>query len=100
MVKFEQISRKIAAEIRAGRHGSPADRFMTVRQLAERFGVALTTAQRVVKQLKEEVLLIADSTRSARIGPAAFSRATSQHPGGLADVWAAYARPPEVKVTD
>jgi LacI family transcriptional regulator, galactose operon repressor len=74
MIKSEQIAREIAAEIRAGEHGGPSDRFLTVRQLAERFGASLATAQKAVKQLKEEGLLTADSTRSARIGAAAFSR--------------------------
>ena len=74
MIKFEQIAREIRAEIRAGEHGDPSDRFLTVRQVAERFGVSLTTAQKAVKQLKEEGLLTADSTRSARIGAAAVSR--------------------------
>ena len=84
MIKTEQISRQVADEIRAGEHGGPSDRFLTVRQLAKRFGASLATAQKAVKQLKEEGLLTADSTRSARIGAAVFSRVTTRDPGGSA----------------
>jgi len=76
MVKFEQIAREIAAEIRAGEHGGPSDRFLTVRQVAKRFGVSLATAQKAVTRLKQEGLLTGDSTRSAKIGPSALSHAT------------------------
>lgn len=38
-----------------------------------RFGIALTTAQKVVKQLKDKGLLIGDSTSPAKISPAAFA---------------------------
>jgi LacI family transcriptional regulator, galactose operon repressor len=71
MAKFEQVARTIAAEIRAGEHGGVSDPFLTVRQLAERYGVSLATAQKAVKRLKEERLLTGDSTRQARIGAAA-----------------------------
>lgn len=74
MIKFEEIARVVGAEILAGEHGGPSERFLTVRQLAKRFGASLATAQKAVKQLKEEGLLTADSTRSARIGAAAVSR--------------------------
>ena len=74
MAKFEQVARTIGAEIRSGEHGNVADPFLTVRQLAERYGVSLATAQKAVKQLKEEGLLTGDSTRTARIGPAATRR--------------------------
>ncbi len=77
MAKSEQIAQVVGAEIRAGEHGGPSDRFLTVRQLAQRYGVSLTTAQKAVKQLKEEGLLRADSTRSARIGRSAVSRERS-----------------------
>jgi len=70
MAKFEQIARAIAAEIRAGEHGGVSDTFLTVRQLAERHGVSLATAQKAVKRLKEDGLLTGDSTRPARIGVA------------------------------
>jgi LacI family transcriptional regulator len=56
-------------EIQAGRHGGRDDRFLTVRELAERFGVSLTTAHKVINRLKAEGLLVGDSTNPARIGP-------------------------------
>jgi LacI family transcriptional regulator len=73
MPKFDQIAQQVKAQILDGQHGGPGDRFMTVRELAERFGVALTTAQKVLKQLKDEGLLIADSTSPAKISPAVAS---------------------------
>ncbi|MFV2068203.1 MAG: LacI family DNA-binding transcriptional regulator [Pirellulales bacterium] len=78
MVKFEQIARDLTAEIRAGLHGSPGDRFITVRELAERFGVALTTAQKVVKTIKAEGLLIGDSTSPAKIASAVAPRVNAK----------------------
>ncbi|HUT94702.1 MAG TPA: substrate-binding domain-containing protein [Thermoguttaceae bacterium] len=75
MAKFEQIARDLTAEILAGLHGSPGDRFMTVRELAGRFGVALTTAQKAVQKIKTQGLLIGDSTSPAKIGPAAARQA-------------------------
>jgi len=74
MVKFEQIARDVTAEILAGLHGLPGDRFMTVRELADRFGVALTTAQKAVTRIKAEGLLIGDSTSPAKIASAAASQ--------------------------
>ena len=53
MAKYNEIARVIEAEILAGEHGTTGDRFATVRDLAERFGVALTTAQKVVSRLKQ-----------------------------------------------
>ncbi len=73
MVKFDQIARTLRAEILAGRHGEPGERFLTVRQLAERFAVSLTTAQKATGLLKDERLLVADATSPAKIGPAATS---------------------------
>lgn len=78
MVKFEQIARDLTAEILAGLHGSPGDRFMTVRELADRFGVALTTAQKAVKRIKADGLLIGDSTSPAKIAPAAMPNANEK----------------------
>lgn len=77
MAKFEQVAQTIAAEIRAGEHGNVSDPFLTVRQLAERYGVSLATAQKAVTRLKEDGLLTGDSTRTARIGPAATKRPRS-----------------------
>jgi len=70
MPKFDQIAQQVKAQILDGEHGDPGDRFMTVRELAERFGVALTTAQKVRKRLQDDGLLIADSTSPAKISPA------------------------------
>lgn len=67
MAKPERIANEIKAEILRGNHGEAGECFMTVRQLAGRFRVSLTTAQKVVRQLKEEGLLAGDSTRPARI---------------------------------
>jgi LacI family transcriptional regulator len=74
MAKFEQIARTIAAEIRAGEHGNVSDPFLTVRQLAERYGVSLATAQKVFRSLKAEGLLTGESTRTTRIGTVATKR--------------------------
>lgn len=73
MAKFRQLRDQIGSEIANGVHGAVGDRFMTVRELAKRFGVSLTTAQKVVKCLKHDGLLVADSTTSpARISDLAF----------------------------
>lgn len=82
MAKFEQVARTIATEIRAGRYGATADRFLTVRQLAEQYGVSLATAQKAVTRLKEDGLLTGDSTRTARIGPVASFSQTARAPRG------------------
>ena len=81
MVKFEQIARDLRAEILAGLHGSPGDRFMTVRELAGRFGVALTTAQKAVQKIKAQGLLIGDSTSPAKIAPAAATQVNVESAG-------------------
>ncbi len=77
MAKFEQIAEQLKTEILAGRHGPPGERFMTVRELAVRFGVALTTAQKAVQRVKAGGLLIGDSTSPAKIGPAAAAQGAS-----------------------
>lgn len=81
MSKFDQIAQQVKAQILDGQHGGPGERFMTVRELAERFGVALTTAQKVLKQLKDDGLLVADSTSPAKISPAVAS-VEANEPGG------------------
>ena len=68
MGRCDDLVRQIARELARGRHGEPYDRFMTVRQLATRYGVSLVTAQKALKQLKDRALLIADSTNPALIG--------------------------------
>ncbi len=76
MGKAKQVQDQIRNEIARGRCGAAGDRFLTVREIAKRFGVSLTTAQKVVKSLKDEGLLIADSATSpARISAAAFRSA-------------------------
>ena len=82
MAKFERIARDLTTEILAGVHGVPGDRFMTVRELAERFGVALTTAQKAVRRVKAAGLLIGDSTSPAKIAPAASAETA---PGSAAE---------------
>jgi LacI family transcriptional regulator len=82
MARWETIVRQIESEIRQGRHGRPAERFMTVRQLATRFDVSPVTAQKVVKALKEGGLLVSDSTNPAMIGPDAVTAAA--RPAGAA----------------
>lgn len=69
MLKLDRVLKQIKEEIVEGRHGVAGDRFMTVRKFEERFGVSLTTAQKVVRRLKEEGLLVADSTNPALLGP-------------------------------
>lgn len=67
MARSEEITRELKGQILAGRLGDPGTRFLTVRELAERYRVALTTAQKVLRQLKDEGLLRADSTNPAVI---------------------------------
>ncbi|MHB1156257.1 MAG: substrate-binding domain-containing protein [Phycisphaerales bacterium] len=52
-----------------GQFGRPGDRFLTVRQLADRFDISLVTAQRALEALKQQHVLLADSTRPAIIHP-------------------------------
>ena len=73
-VKFDQIARDLGAEIVAGQHGASGHRFMTVRELAARFDVSMATAQKAMKRMKAEGLLIGDSTCPAKISPAAVPR--------------------------
>ena len=69
MIRFEQIAVELEKELHDGLHGGPGRRFMTVRELAERFDVSLTTAQKIVRRLKESGLLIGDSTNPPLISP-------------------------------
>jgi LacI family transcriptional regulator len=75
MARCDDIARQIAGELGRGLHGEAYARFMTVRDLAGRYGVSLVTAQKVLTQLKERGLLIADSTNPAMISPAASRQA-------------------------
>jgi len=74
VARFETIALQLEAEILKGRHGTLGQRFMTVRQLAEHYGISLVTAHKVLKRLKDEGLLVADSTNPAVISPAAARR--------------------------
>ncbi len=78
MAKFDEIARAVEAEILAGQHGAAGDQFATVRELAERFGVALTTAQKVVSRLKQKGLLAGNSTARTRISSPTGSRASPE----------------------
>ncbi len=69
MLKLDRVLKQIKGEIIEGRHGASGERFMTVRKLDERFGVSLTTAQKAVQRLKQEGLLVGDSTNPALLGP-------------------------------
>ncbi len=57
MAKFDQIAKELKRELLEGAHGEANDPFMTVRDLAARFGVSLATAQKVVKELKNQEFL-------------------------------------------
>lgn len=75
-VKYRQLLNRVRREIAAGAFGAAGERFMPLRELAKRFGVSLTTAQKVVKCLKDDGLLVADSATSpARISDLAFRQA-------------------------
>lgn len=86
MARVEDLLRQITGELSRGQHGEAYTRFMTVRQLAAQYGVSLVTAQKVVTQLKDRGLLIADSTNPAMISPEAgrqTQRADSNRPRRL-----------------
>ncbi len=78
MIRFERISARLEKELFDGLHGGPGRRFMTVRDLAERFEISLTTAHKVLRCLKEAGLLIGDSTNPALISP----KVARPHTGG------------------
>lgn len=84
MLKLDRVLKQIKEEIIEGRHGVAGDRFMTVRKLGKRFGVSLTTAQKAVRRLKDEGLLVADSTNPALLGPEVGRRKVAKaRPGGF-----------------
>jgi len=74
MARSREIVQQLQRELARGEHGEAYARFMTVRQLAARHAVSLVTAQKVLKRLKDQGLLIADSTNPALISPAAARR--------------------------
>ncbi len=55
--KQEAVIARLRGEIARGEHGVTGEPFMTVRNLAEEFNVALATAQKIVNRLKEEGIL-------------------------------------------
>ena len=66
--KAEKIFRELAAGVASGELGRSGDRFMTVRELCERKGVALKTAFRIFGRLREEAI-IEKHGRTYRIAP-------------------------------
>lgn len=71
MARYEEIVLQITAELGRGEHGEAFSRFMSVRQVATRYGVSLVTAHKVVNRLKAHGLLTGDSTNPPRISAAA-----------------------------
>ncbi len=82
MARYEEIVERIAEELGRGEHGEAFTRFMSVRQVAARYGVALVTAHKVVKRLKDQGLLTGDSTNAPRISAAARRQAGSGEAAG------------------
>lgn len=67
MTRVDKVTQQIRTELGSGQHGGVRDRFMTVRQVASRYGISLVTAQRTIGRLKEDGLLIGDSTNRSLI---------------------------------
>jgi len=67
MARSHQLVDRVRTELRQGLFGGVGRRFVTVRELAGRLGVSLSTAQKILGQLKAEGLLVADSTNPAKI---------------------------------
>ena len=61
--KKQQIVAQLRREIARGEHGNIGTPFMTVREIAEEFGVALVTAQKVVSELQSLGILKSASKR-------------------------------------
>lgn len=55
-----ELTKRLADELRSGRYGAPGERFLTVRQLAGRFGVSLSSACRIFSELSERQLICLD----------------------------------------
>ena len=66
--KSENIVRELVANVASGELGRSGDRFMTTRELAERYGVALKTAFQVMGRLRDDGI-IERSGRAYRIAP-------------------------------
>jgi LacI family transcriptional regulator len=69
MNKTEQIIYSLSNEITSGKHGKGELPFKTVRTIASEYNVSLVTAQKVIKALKGENLLISSSTRGNYVNP-------------------------------
>lgn len=54
------ILESIAGDLTAGRFGCPGERFMTVRELAARYGVSLFSANRIFAELSDRRLICLD----------------------------------------
>lgn len=59
-----RLKEAIKREILSGAHGESGQRFMTVRELAGRYGVSLVTAQRVMTALRDEKVVILNGNKS------------------------------------
>ena len=66
--KSEKIVRELTANVASGELGRSGDRFMTTRELAERYGIALKTAFQVTSRLRDDGI-IERSGRAYRIAP-------------------------------
>lgn len=83
MANLSDLVRQIETELARGEHGPAQSRFMPVRQLATRYGVSLVTAHRVVQQLKQRGLLVADSTNPPWVSPQAVRPSAGSEPKRL-----------------
>lgn len=81
MNRTSQVARRVRTELARGQHGEAHDRFMTVREMVARYDISLVTAHRVMRLLREQGLLIADSTNPAFISPTAVHPMRSDNPG-------------------
>src|SRR5690606_26177668 len=77
MSKVYRLVEQVRLQIQRGEYGRAGERFMTVRELAERFNVSLATAQKIHGKLKDEGVLIADSTNPASISDTAVAPISS-----------------------
>ncbi len=66
--KSEKIVRELTAGVASGELGRSGDRFMTTRELAAKYGVALKTAFQVTSRLRDDGI-IERAGRSYRIAP-------------------------------
>ncbi len=69
MPKFEDVVRQIRYEIARGEHGNETERFMPLRSVAKQYGISLSTAQKAIRQLKQDRMLVGDATNPPVIAP-------------------------------